>query len=579
MRLTTAGSGRVAAGPGIGVAGESPARLAVLDSPPDPITRDRPANEASDRAASGLAASDRAASDHAASDHAASNRAASDRATTRGNRWRRYLVVRSPLAVVLGAQAALSLRLVWSNTAFQDEGLYLRAGHLEWAGWLHGAAVPDFPSYFSGAPVAYPPIGALADIAGGLAAARILSLCFMLGVTALLWSTTARLYGQRAALLAAGLFATLAGAQFLGAFATYDSMSLLLLAVAVWLGVRSADCRVRVRPVLLVLAGVCLAVADAAQYMTALFAPVLLVIVATAIWRKHGAKVATMAALAVAAVWLTLIAIATHAAGHQYWVGITTSTLHRMPSTVAAAVIFHRAYVSMSLILVLASLGALLAIRRKERGRYLLAVLAAAALLVPVEQARLHTTLSLQKHVVFGAWFAAIAAGYAMARLSRVDPGRGWAAVMAIPIVASTLFGSLEQAGSLYSVWPNSSAVIQTLRSVVHTHPGMYLAEDFDVEAYYLQDEVPWQRWANTYHFIYGGAQPDGPSYSAAISSHYFSLVILNFGDTAAIDRHVVADMRRAGGYYVLGRAGRFTIWASADPARSTSGGEQHVVD
>ena len=65
----------------------------------------------------------------------------------------------------------------------------------------------------------------------------------MLGVTSLLWATTVRLYGQRAALLAAALFATLAGTQFLGAFATFDAMALFLLALAAWLGVRSADCQ------------------------------------------------------------------------------------------------------------------------------------------------------------------------------------------------------------------------------------------------------------------------------------------------------------------------------------------------
>src|ERR1700689_1538 len=109
---------------------------------------------------------------------------------------RQFLARRWPLLTVLGVQAALSLRLVWSNTAFQDEALYLRAGHLEWAHWLHGTAIPDFSSYFSGAPILYPPVGALADSVGGLAAARILSLCFMLAVTTLLWATTSRLFGQ-----------------------------------------------------------------------------------------------------------------------------------------------------------------------------------------------------------------------------------------------------------------------------------------------------------------------------------------------------------------------------------------------
>ena len=188
--------------------------------------------------------------------------------------------LRWPLLAVLIVQVALSLRLVWLNTAFQDEALYLRAGHLEWARWLHGTPIPDFPSYFSGAPVIYPPIGALADSVGGLAAARILSLCLMLGVTSLLWATTRRLYGQRAALLAAGLFATLAGTQFLGAFATFDAMALFLLALAAWLGVRSADCQWLARTVLLATTGVCLAAADAVKYATALFTPVELVVVA-----------------------------------------------------------------------------------------------------------------------------------------------------------------------------------------------------------------------------------------------------------------------------------------------------------
>src|ERR1700689_3387124 len=182
----------------------------------------------------------------------------SERAGLRG-----LVVARWPLLTVLAVQAVLSLRLIWSNTAFQDEALYLRAGHLEWARWLHHAPIPNFPAYFSGAPVLYPPVGALADSIGGLAAARVLSLCFMLAVTSLLWATTGRLYGQRAALLAAGLFATLAGTQFLGAFATYDAMALFLLALATWLGIRSAACHSWARSALLITAGDTLAAADA----------------------------------------------------------------------------------------------------------------------------------------------------------------------------------------------------------------------------------------------------------------------------------------------------------------------------
>jgi 4-amino-4-deoxy-L-arabinose transferase-like glycosyltransferase len=479
---------------------------------------------------------------------------------------------RWPILAVLVVQVILSLRLVWSNTAFQDEALYLRAGHLEWARWLHQAPIPNFPAYFSGAPVIYPPLGALADSIGGLAAARILSLCFMLGVTSLLWGTTIRLYGQRAAVLAAALFATLAGAQFLGAFATFDAMALFLLALAAWLGVRSADYRFRTRTALLIAAGVTLAAADAAKYATTLFTPVVLVVVALAVWRRHEGGAWLAAVLTVLCTWLVLIGVAIVAGGHDYWLGITTSTLARPQSDVPVTLILKSAYVWTSLILVLAGLGAVLASRREARGKLLPAVLVAAALLVPAEQARLHTTVSLQKHVVFGAWFAAIAAGYAMARLSRVDPGRGWAPVMALPVAAATLFGSMGQAASLFKVWPNAADVVNVLRTAIHSHPGNYLAEDYDVEAYYLRAETPWQRWSSTYYFSYQGLPPGATSYQAAIGSQYFSLVILDFGDTSATDTQITADMRHAGGYYVLARAGRFTIWAARTPDQHTGG-------
>lgn len=477
-----------------------------------------------------------------------------------------------PLLTVLVVQALLSLRLAWSNTAFQDEALYLRAGHLEWARWLHNAPIPNFPAYFSGVPGLYPPLAALADSAGGLAAARLLSLCFMLGATTLLWATAARLYGQRAALLAAALFATLAGTQFLGAFATYDAMALFLLALAAWLGVRSADCQRWTRATLLITTGVLLVAADAVKYATALFTPVVIVVVAMTVWRRHGRAAGLTAGLTVLGSWLLLVIVAITAGGREYWLGITTSTLARPQSSVPVTAVLHRAYVWTSLILVLAVLGAVLSYRGEARGKLLVSVLAAAGLLAPAEQARLHTAVSLQKHVVFGAWFASIAAGYAMARLSRVDHGYGWAPVMALPIAASTLFGSMGQAASLFQVWPNAADAVTLLRAEMGLHPGNYLAEDYDVEAYYLRADLPWQRWSSTYHFSYPGTRTGEASYRAAIDRHYFSLVILNFGDTTAVDRQITADMRHAGGYYVLARPGRFTIWASASKATRPAG-------
>jgi 4-amino-4-deoxy-L-arabinose transferase-like glycosyltransferase len=133
------------------------------------------------------------------------------------------------------------MRLAWSNTASQDEAIALWAGPLMWSHWLHDITVPPFQAYLPGAPVIYPPLGALADHVAGLAGARLLSLAMMLGVTVLLWSTAARLFGRRAAVFAAALFAILAPALQLGALATGVALSLLLLAVSTWSVVRAGS--------------------------------------------------------------------------------------------------------------------------------------------------------------------------------------------------------------------------------------------------------------------------------------------------------------------------------------------------
>jgi hypothetical protein len=139
--------------------------------------------------------------------------------------------------LLLAIQAALTLGLIWSNTAFSDEALYLWAGRLELAHFLPGAPWPAFSTYFSGSPARYPPLAAIAAGVSGLAGARLLSMAMMLGATGMLSGITRRLFDRRSGFLAAGLFAGLAGAQFIGALATDDAMTSCLLGLGAWLAV------------------------------------------------------------------------------------------------------------------------------------------------------------------------------------------------------------------------------------------------------------------------------------------------------------------------------------------------------
>ncbi len=169
----------------------------------------------------------------------------------------------APLAMILAIQAALSLRLVWRTTAFLDEALYLSVGHLELAHYLHHAPMPDVSYYLSGSPLIYPPLAAVADEVGGLAAVRLLSLVLMLLVTFLLHGVSRRLMGSRAAaFFAVALFAGLGPTQFLGALATFDVLALALLALATWLGVRAAEQRPAVMYTLVCAGGLAMMLAD-----------------------------------------------------------------------------------------------------------------------------------------------------------------------------------------------------------------------------------------------------------------------------------------------------------------------------
>ena len=76
---------------------------------------------------------------------------------------------------------------------------------------------------------------------GGLIAARLLSLLFMLAATALIYMMGDRLFGRMSGVLAALLFAVCGIVVHLGAAATFDPMALFLLILSLYAAVRMRD--------------------------------------------------------------------------------------------------------------------------------------------------------------------------------------------------------------------------------------------------------------------------------------------------------------------------------------------------
>jgi hypothetical protein len=199
---------------------------------------------------------------------------------------------------------------------------------------------------------------------------------------------------------------------------------------------------------------------------------------------------------------------------------------------------------------------------------WLLALLAASALLAPLDQAVLHTLASLNKHVDAGAWFAAIAAGYAAEQfIAAAHNRRARNAVCAACGVALILPLSIgvSQARAFSTAWPNSASFIAILRPLVDRSTGRLLVEDPSIAEYYLPAGVQWQRWSSTRNIVLpGGASTGGPSRAAGvvgngdpaafarfISRGYFSLVALNFADTTTLDLAIRGDLK-ADGYHII---------------------------
>ena len=275
-----------------------------------------------------------------------------------------------PLIAILLVQGAFSLSLVWSNTAFGDEALYLWQGRLEWLHWLHGTPIPSL-SYDSGAPQIYPPLGALANDISGLAGARILSAIFMIVATVLLYLTARRLFSEMAALAGCALWAVSEPVLRL-TYATYDAMACLLVILSVWLAVQ-ASVRSR-RGELVVLSGAVLALASVTAFSFAILIPVVIA-VAFCIWQLSlGVKAAAWCAgwLSLISVFLTVATLTTL----HLWTVIFHVTVDRNPSHLGQAIglVTSAAWSWGGLLLTVACAGAVIAFCTGDRTRFLVVV-------------------------------------------------------------------------------------------------------------------------------------------------------------------------------------------------------------
>jgi hypothetical protein len=498
---------------------------------------------------------------------------------------------RAILGLILAIQAVLSLRL--RNSAFEDEGLYLYAGHAELARLLHAVHDSgDFTAHFSGAPIIYPVLGAAIDSAWGLEGARALSLVFMLGSTLLLYSFTRQLFNERAGIWAAAAFGFSEPTFFVGHLATYDGMDVFLLALTTWIVVRTAQRRWA----LPLLAAPVAVLAAATKYVGVSFLPTVLVVFFLLARQRWGAWYALLRTFLLGATIAGLIGFMLVITGDLRGIEATTSS--RASGTTPVGRILQESAMWTGLPFAVACLGVLMYARRQypDEGAGLRAarsawgrlglglVLAGSAVLPSLYELRLHIDISLNKHVGFGLLFAAPMAGLAMTRLT----GRRFRHVqwpVALSIVMATMGASTSR--QLFYDWPNSTQMIAQLRHYV-TGSGEYYADTSEVPIYYLGSQTSFADWTNQYYIRYSGCRTDGPltgitGYQAAIRDGYFKMVVFSELSPTNIDGTILAAMQKHHNYRLVSVIpfatttwhGQYEIWLRTTPGGCSAAGRR----
>jgi len=479
-------------------------------------------------------------------------------------------ISRFSLPLILIFQVVISL-IVLRNSAFQDEALYLFAGRQIINGWL---GLPHFPipwAYFlSGYAYLYPVIGGTLDKLGGVELARMFSLLCMTSTTVCVYYVTKNVFDHNSAILAAALFAFQGPVLFLGRLATYDALCLMLLALAVVLAVHVSIAR---KPWAILGIGPLLVLAFLAKFAGLLFAPLpYVILIWCSIERQGWQKMLVRLGLALCSLAVTgVLAYITLDKGALHAIYATTANRDVIVKT--APLFLIKFIVPLSgVAFALGALGLVLCgWRRFPMGLLFFG----SALLVPVYHIYKGELISLHKHLAFSMFFIMPLAGYAVARISgyrqNLSLGRYWLAGLAICLFTFSL--GLQQAQTLYGAWAPSYNLTSAMRTQVRLASGRYLAEDFDVCRYYLQDVTALWQWSSLDFFDYTDKEHHylvgKDAYRAAINEGYFDLVELSYGYDAPIAVFIDQELRASKKYQLIDRipnsnsygTGYFWIW------------------
>ena len=317
----------------------------------------------------------------------------------------------------------------------------------------------------------------------------------MLIATVLLYLTASRLIGRRGALFAAALWAFSEPAMRL-TFATFDPLSVLLIALSAWLIVQ-AGCRRR-RGEFVAAAALALALANVTAYSGIVIDPVVIAFAFLA-WRtRMGPQQSLSCAAWLVGAWALcfgLLMTFSHS-----WPGLfSTMFTQSTGGYQGVSSILNEIWGYSGLIIGLAVIGAVVTLQSERRNHAaLLGGTCFAAYLVM--QFHDQTSWTIDKHLAYGIWFAAIAAGFTCSKLIRWFPGasRQLALLCCVVALVYPAASSWQSAWERYHAWPDAGAFISAFKPVAaESHGLLYVPEhEANIAEYYTPQGSDWTRWS-----------------------------------------------------------------------------------
>lgn len=477
------------------------------------------------------------------------------------------------LPLILAFQAVISWALL-QNTAFQDEALYVYSGQQILEHWFGGLPLLDnYSYYFSGNPYVYPIIAGALNMWGGLQLVRLFSVVCMLIVTTCAYYVAKKLFNQQSAVFAAIVLVCQGPILFLSRLATYDPLCICLLAIAMALAVKTSQAR---RPWWALMIGPLLVLAFEAKFAGLLFMPSILAALVLCTLLKRG-WVSMLIRGSLGAVSLAVSALV----AAFIVIHFEPDMLHALAATTTNRVVEQgtpRLTLTLHVIQMIGlsygvALVSLLFARKKQL--LIVLLLLGSALLVPAYHIYKGELISLDKHLGFAMFFAAPAAGYALASLSgfrhNFSSGRYWLSGVAICLVL--FFVGVREAQNMYTSWPDTTRLAYVLNTQVRSGNGHYLMEQYEVSRYNLRNDTYNWQWVGLDFFQYTDKQGHyyigDPAYAKAINDGYFDIIQLNYGFDYATAMSISNDIKQSKKYELVAKipfqdsygTGYFSVW------------------